>query len=114
RMKQEEKRLRQEIRELMERAGKTDAMEDQRYGKGQRGSELPKELSNCEQRLATIQAAKKRLEARQREEDEKNGREPGDQDRTGKPGKPSVNTSKPAIRERLKSGHREPPKTGVV
>lgn len=88
RMKREEKRLGEEIRELMERAGKTDAEEDQRYGKERRGFELPKELANREQRLATIQAAKKRLEARQREEDKKNGREPGDQDRTGKPGKP--------------------------
>lgn len=88
RMKREEKRLRQEIRELMDRAGKTDAAEDQRYGKDRRGFELPEELANRKQRLATIQAAKKRLEARQREEDEKNGREPGDQDRTGKPGKP--------------------------
>lgn len=88
RMKQEEKRLRQEIRELMERAGKTDAVEDRRYGKDRRGDALPKELADRQQRLATIQAAKKRLEARQREADEKNGREPGDRDRTGKPGGP--------------------------
>ncbi len=88
RMKQEEKRLRQEIRELMARAGKTDAVEDRRYGPDRRGDELPKALVDRQQRLATIQAAKKRLEARQREEDEKNGREPGDQDRRGKPGKP--------------------------
>lgn len=53
RMKQEETRLRQEIRDLTARARKTDAQEDKRYGK-----------------------------------DRRKGREPGDQDRTGKPGKP--------------------------
>jgi transposase len=88
RMKQEEKRLRQEIRKLMDQAGKMDAVEDQRYGKDRRGNELPKELADRQQRLATIQAAKKRLAARQREADEKNGREPGDQDRMGQPGRP--------------------------
>ena len=70
RMKQEEKRLRQEIRELMARAGKTDAVEDRRYGPDRRGDELPKALADRQQRLAAIQAAKQRLEARQREEDE--------------------------------------------
>ena len=88
RMKREEKRLRQEIRELMERAGKTDAVEDRRYGKDRRGDALPKELADRKQRLATIQAAKQRIEARQREADEQKGREPGDQDRSGKPGRP--------------------------
>ena len=88
RMKQEEKRLRQEIRDLTARARKTDAQEDQRYGKDRRGDELPAELGRREDRLETIRAARQRLEARQREEDRRQGREPGDQDRTGKPGKP--------------------------
>ena len=88
RMKAEEKRLRKEIRELMGRARKTDAQEDKRYGKDRRGDELPAELARREARLRTIREARKRLEARQREEDRESGREPGDQDRTGKPGKP--------------------------
>ena len=88
RMKQEEKRLRQEIRDLTARARKTDAAEDKRYGKEQRGDELPAELARRESRLETIRAARRRLEARQKEEDRRKGREPGDQDRTGKPGKP--------------------------
>ena len=88
RMKQEEKRLREEIRELTARAGKTDAREDKRYGRDRRGDELPAELARREKRLATIRAARKRLEARHKEEDERNGREPDDQDRKGKPGKP--------------------------
>ncbi len=41
RMKQEERRLRQEIRDLTARARKTDAAEDKRYGKDRRGDELP-------------------------------------------------------------------------
>ena len=88
RMKEEEKRLRKEIRELTGQASKTDAKEDKRYGKDRRGDELPSELSRREGRLETIVAARKRLEARQAERDRDDGREPGDQDRTGKRGRP--------------------------
>ena len=88
RMKEEEKRLRKEIHGLLAQAKKTDAQEDKRYGKDRRGDELPAELSRREDRLRTIQAARRRLEARQREVDQENGRDPDDQDRTGKPGKP--------------------------
>jgi transposase len=86
RMKSEEKRLRKEIRDLTRRAGRTDEQEDKAYGKDRRGDELPVELSRREDRLAAIQAAKKRLEERQAAEDREQGREPGDQDRTGKSG----------------------------
>jgi len=88
RMKEEEKRLRKEIRALMARAQKADDQEDKRYGKNRRGDELPAELARREDRLRTIQAARQRLEARQREADREQGRESGDQDRTGKPGRP--------------------------
>lgn len=88
RMKEEEKRLRKEIRELLAKAKKTDDQEDKRYGQGRRGDELPEELARRSGRLETIKAARQRLEARQREADLEAGREPGDQDRTGKPGKP--------------------------
>ena len=88
RMKEEEKRLRKEIRELLSKASKTDAQEDKRYGKDHRGNELPVELKRREDRLRTIQEARLRLEARQREADEEQGRKPDDDDRTGKPGRP--------------------------
>ena len=88
RMKEEEKRLRKEIRALLARAQRTDDQEDKRYGKDRRGDELPAELTRREDRLRTIQAARQRLEARQREADREKGREPDDQDRTGKPGRP--------------------------
>ena len=88
RMKEEEKRLRKEIRELMAKAKKTDDQEDKHYGKNRRGDELPAELARREDRLQSIRAARKRLEARQRETDREKGREPDDQDRPGKRGKP--------------------------
>ena len=76
RMKREAERLRQEIQELTARARRTDRHEDKRYGRDRRGDELPTELARREQRLATIQSARKRMEARQQEEDTRNGREP--------------------------------------
>lgn len=86
RMKSEEKRLRGEIRNLTKSAKRADEQEDKKYGKEVRGDELPAELARREDRLARIRAAKKRLEERQAVEDRENGREPGDQDRAGKPG----------------------------
>jgi transposase len=88
RMKAEEKRLRKEIRELMARARKTDAQEDKRYGRDRRGGELPAELARRGDRLRAIREARKRLEARQWEEDRENGREPGDLTARGSPGSP--------------------------
>jgi hypothetical protein len=80
--------LRKEIRELMAEAKKTDDQEDKRYGKDRRGDELPTELARRADRLQSIRAARQRLEARQRETDREKGREPDDQDRTGKSGRP--------------------------
>ncbi len=88
RMKEEERRLRKEIRDLMTKAKKADDQEDKRYGKDRRGDELPAELARREDRLRTIHAARRRLEARQREADREKGREPGDQDGAGKSGRP--------------------------
>ena len=88
RMKEEEKRLRKEIRELLAKAKKTDLQEDKRYGQDRRGDELPEELARRADRLRSIRAARQRLEARQQVVDREKGREPDDQDRSGKPGKP--------------------------
>jgi len=65
RMKQEERRLREKIRALTERAEREDAEEDRIYGEEKRGDELPEELRRQEDRLEKIQAAMRRLEARQ-------------------------------------------------
>ena len=87
RMQEAERRLEKEIRELLQRAGETDAAEDARYGEANRGDEIPEELRRRESRLAAIQAAKARLEAEQRAADDARGRKPG-QDRNPKGGPP--------------------------
>ena len=87
RMLSEESRLTEEIQGLLDRAGALDAEEDERYGEGIRGDELPAEFERREKRLAAIQAAKERLEAAQREADDARGRKPG-QDRNPKGGRP--------------------------
>ena len=81
RMLQEEKRLKREIRAILRRAKKTDEREDVLFGPDFRGDELPEELARRRSRLAKIQEAKKRLEARQAEEDRAR-----DEDDDGKPG----------------------------
>jgi len=62
RMKEEENRLRKEIRDLLNRAEATDAEEDDRYGRDRRGDELPEELSRRKDRLKKIREARKALE----------------------------------------------------
>ena len=82
RMQKEQKRLRKEIRVLTRRANKTDSAEDRKYGLEFTGEEIPEELIVRRDRLATIEAAKARLEARQREADRERGR---DEDDDGRP-----------------------------
>jgi transposase len=78
RMRDEERRLREQIAALTTQAEATDAAEDAEYGPDVRGDELPAELQRREQRLAAIAAAKARLEARQADEDRQKGRTPDD------------------------------------
>jgi len=63
RMKQEEKRLKEEIDQLLSKAQAVDEREDQQYGSDRRGDELPQELARRQSRLKRIQEAKKALEA---------------------------------------------------
>ena len=78
RMRQEDQRLRDEIAALLAKADVVDAAEDAEHGPDVRGDELPAELQRREERLATIAAAKARLEARQADEDRQKGRTPDD------------------------------------
>jgi len=78
RLKQEERRLREEIEAMCDCARQTDEAEDARYGAQRRGDELPEELQHRERRLETIRAAKARLEAEQRAADTARGRHPDD------------------------------------
>ena len=50
-MKEDEKRLREQVRRLLERAEAVDAAEDAEYGRDCSGDELPAELARHEERL---------------------------------------------------------------
>jgi len=62
RMLQEEERLKEEIKTMLEEAEATDREEDDRFGRESRGDELPEELGRRRDRLQTIQKAKADLE----------------------------------------------------
>ena len=87
RMKEEEHRLTQEIRDLLEQAESVDGAEDQQYGRDRRGDELPEELARRETRLKRIRAAKGVLEAQAQEaaREEQQRREQQEQERSDKP-----------------------------
>lgn len=70
RMVEDEKKLLDEIQRLLADAESTDGDEDDRYGKGRRGDELPDELARRESRLKRIQEAKAALEQQAREKAE--------------------------------------------
>lgn len=80
RMREEEKRLRARVNELLAEAERVDAAEDAEYGVGRHGDELPEELQRSESRRARIRAAKKALEAeaRQQQEEEKQAKDRND------------------------------------
>jgi transposase len=63
RMLRAEKQLAQEINALMRKAEILDAQEDHRYGKTNRGSDLPDELRRRQDRLERIRQARKEMEA---------------------------------------------------
>ncbi len=103
RMQSEEVRLKGEIETLLKQAQKTDEAEDKQFGEGHTGDELPAELARRETRLATIQAAKQRLQARQRKADKEAGRTPGDDEpgsgKRGRPYKRAMGEPKPDAQE---------------
>jgi transposase len=76
RMKETEKRLREEVRKLLNQAEAADQEEDSRYGRDRRGDELPEELQRRETRIARIREAKRALEDRAREQAKSEGKDP--------------------------------------
>jgi hypothetical protein len=76
RMKETEKRLREEVRKLLNQAEAADKEEDSRYGRDRRGDELPEELQRRETRMARIREAKQALEERAREQATSKGKDP--------------------------------------
>jgi transposase len=114
-MVKEVERLRAEIAALVQQAQDLDASEDAVLG-SRRGDELPEELARREQRLASIEAAQKRLEAaaqaeaaaerqrraaaeaeRARTGQHRRGREPGPIDETPDP-KAQTNFTDPDLK----------------
>ena len=76
RTKETEKRLREEVRKLLNQAEAADKEEDSRYGRDRRGDELPEELQRRETRIARIREAKRALEERAREQAKSEGKDP--------------------------------------
>jgi transposase len=76
RTKETEKRLREEVRKLLNQAEAADKEEDSGYGRDRRGDELPEELQRRETRIARIREAKQALEERAREQAKGEGKNP--------------------------------------
>jgi transposase len=68
RMREKQRQLRDEVKQLLDQAEAADAAEDAEYGPDRRGDELPAELQRRESRLKRIREAKRALEARAKEE----------------------------------------------
>jgi len=78
RMKEKERQIRAEVRELLAQAEAADTEEDALYGAAQRGDELPEELPRRETRLQKIREAKQALEERARQTAKKDGKPVGE------------------------------------
>jgi hypothetical protein len=65
-----EKELARQVEQILAEAERADQAEDQRFGRGRRGDELPPELADPQKRLQKIREAKAELERQAREEAE--------------------------------------------
>lgn len=83
RLVDKEAALAAEVRRLMEEADQVDQHEDDLYGRGKRGDEMPADLATPQQQLEKIQAAKRELEREAKEKAEQAEREKAEQN--GKP-----------------------------
>src|SRR5688572_17385868 len=68
RMREKQRQLREEVKELLAQAEAADAAEDAEYGSDRRGDELPVDLQRRESRLKRIREAKRALEGRAKDE----------------------------------------------
>src|SRR5271154_1644518 len=83
RLSEKEAALLSEVQKLLDEAARVDAQEDDLYGKGQRGDELPDALATAQPKLEKIHAAKRELEQEAKERAEQAEREKAEQN--GKP-----------------------------
>jgi transposase len=63
RMQADEERLAAKVAQLLKQAEQVDQAEDEQYGAGRHGDELPEDLRRAQSRLARIREAKTQLEA---------------------------------------------------
>jgi len=97
RMQKAEVELETEVQRLLKEADQMDEQEDQRYGKGRRGDELPEELRFKASRLAKIREAKEALEREASEEAKRKqeGQEQRRRDRDPRGRPPKAPTEQP-------------------
>ena len=80
RMEKKAKELDSEVKRLLEEAERVDREEDDHYGKGRRGDELPQELRFRQSRLKKIKAAMAELEEEAKAEAAKKRKEQGEKE----------------------------------
>ena len=97
RMKEKQRQLKEEVKQLLEQAEAADKEEDRQYG-GKRGDELPEELQRRETRLAKIKEAKKVVEQRARDKATEEGKSAEEAKRAKPDDKDQYNFTDPASR----------------
>jgi transposase len=104
RLSEQEKQLQAVVERLLEQAERSDRDEDERYGKGRTGDELPAELSDAASRLKKIREAKRALEQEAAEQLAQARRDHPNAGRRGRPrkGEPAPELSK-AEREKRRN-----------
>jgi transposase len=98
RMKEKERQIRAEVRELLAQAEATDREEDALYGADKRGDELPEELQRRETRVKKIREAKRALEERARQKAEAEGKSEKEVQQSRPAGKDQYNFTDPESR----------------
>jgi transposase len=97
RMKEKQRQLKEEVKQLLEQAEAADKEEDRQYG-GKRGDELPEQLQRRETRLAKIKEAKKVVEQRARDKATEEGKSAEEAKRAKPDDKDQYNFTDPASR----------------
>ncbi len=96
RLSEQERQLRATVEGLLGQAEQTDHEEDERYGKGCRGDELPPELADAQSRLKKIREAKRALQQEAAEQLEQARR---DHAYARRPGRPRKDEPAPSLSE---------------
>ena len=86
-----EKELAQQVEQILAEAERADQADDERFGRGRRGDELPPQLADRQKRLQKIRQAKAELERQAREEAEQKPAE----------AQPPIQPAKPAAEQKV-------------